>query len=1100
MNVIEGHGTLSMNHLYQYLSCCNTAHSYMYSLFNLLQIKGSHADLSLPPQEQPQPTNQNHVYKRQSNSKPLPFKPLSSVHELVESQGNKNGLNDKHTAVDRSDYNLRHSPYTSQSVPNKPEPVIQRQKSRSNLDLRQTECEINNNKMGGVLGQQNGRTKNRQQNPRKSNCDMRNNNSQEAYKQQSNVQRRNSDRTIDNGGFQDNHPDIIQQLKPNKKSKETTKHTVHDSRGPMKHSRSKHDSGFASEPPLSSDEMYDSGFKQELSSLKGSNLTSSPKSTRRNSDKRQQSVGGPFPQTVRHEFNGYTPASNQHVRSMDNVSLQSAGRTDMSFQNNDPRQYQEYQKRRHGEKTNKHPTSKCEPRSIGQDHRESHPSQDHRPRSSESKSQVSDGADRRQRKSFGDVNTNDNRQQQPSYIENIQPVVKTKSLGDLSQGCTFSLVGQKKYENPQPSIQHTNNVADFTGMQMMRHIRKYKEISQKDKHVSLPMKGRTLDDMDSQMSKYSPESQASEPTSNVMSQVSKGKLTHYGSLQHLPISANENHYPAEPKLTSKVGMLQNREQTPVKPRRCLPQTPGDIFEKKKQMSDLVKTRMSVSSRCSTSSPGSTNSYRASSVDIRTRGVSATPSDREVCALLQENRSNTVWRSQGSPQGMCNTESGCSVSQAIPGPTPQHNSVTMSTNDLRKANSLGSSDYHASVPPGGRLSESGQTTLTSQSTIDSGYTTTDVDNETLSSSSYVKSLQQSAQNLFKRHSQKGDNTLQLQNQSQSKGDNDYTNKGTHSYSNNVKDSHSHTKTWLENHPGTFMNDHYKLSLNTQSEQSNNHGNHNGKEVLCDRNNNKSGKSAEKYYSELDLTQDQKHYRHIQQNKHQSNLTNQNHAHSTRDIERAKSDSGQLKPKGKSVSMSHGLNLISGSSNQQTGPSLSLCQPKFTGSLKDLIGVDKEIVPIETLKLDSSVSTLPGNWKFHGPRRTESSLKLSGKPSLFQLLQNYNLYAVRLRVHDQFVVTDNLRMIECEVVLPSPWMYGKDGLSATSPKGSVPKLGGPNSAFKPVFGGATTSVKSVSMVTILDISPSLLETLEPGQLQKGDLIVEVRKCALNVYKLD
>lgn len=1046
--------------------------------FVYFQLKASHADLSLPPEQLHQSTNQNSAYKRHSHApKSLPFKPLSSVHELVESHGNKNRFSENRVRDENLNVN-GNSSYNSHSFPGKTEATVQRQKSRSNLDLRQTDSEVNNNKMGGVLSQSNGQTKNRHQKSGKqvAESDIRNNNrmeSQEAYKQ-ARVHRQSSDRSLDNGGFVDNHPDLIQQVKnmPLKKSNDNNRQMANDMKAHMKHARTKHDSGFASEPPLSSDEMYDSGFKQELTTQNGNHLTSSPKSVRKSSDKRQQphNVIG-YPVQNRQGFlNGYNPQQNQHVRSLDSFPGQYGPVENTIMSHNGQYSldgYQNYNSVNNANlvngKSDKHVlhSSKSDVRPSGQGHR---------PRSSESPRQIGAGPDTRQRKSLGDANL-----RRKHSFENEQPVVKTKSLGDLSQGCTFSLVGQKKMGKSPPQVQHPTNVTEFSGSQMMKHIRKYKEMSQKDK-PSVPMKGHALDDMDTFIGKCSPESQASEPTSQVKHNV---KPVHYGSLQHLPMSVADSQYQGEPGQTGRGGALQKREQTPLKPRRCLPQTPGDVQEKKKQISDLVKTRMSISSRCSAESPGSSNSNRPGSVDARIRGVSATPSDREVCNLLDENRSNSMWRPQGPPQAMCNTNHHMAQGDSVQGSQDScYGSANVSSNNLRKSGSFGSHDHHAMGPSGGRLSESGQTTLTSQSTIDSGYVTTDLDNEILSTSSYAKSLQQSAQNLFKRHSQKAENSVQLQYQNMPNSDT--TSKGSHSYAPQVKDSHAHTKHWLENHPGTFMNEHnYKMSLNlAQSEQ-------NGSNPHYDRNNNKSGKVPNKYTSELDLTQSQR------QNRNQGHTLNANSGQTARDIERTKSDSGQLRSKGKSVSMSHGLNLIANQPNHTNGPTLTVCQPKFTGSLKDLIGVDKEIVPIETFRLESATSTgtLPGNWKFQGQSRSESSLKLFGKPSLFQLLQNYNLYAVRVKLPEDFVVTDNLRMIECEVLLPSPWIHGKDNSMATSPKGSVPKLGGPNSAFKPVAAGSTSSVKSVSMVTILDFSATLLELLEPGQLQKGDLIVEV-----------
>lgn len=663
-----------------------------------------------------------------------------------------------------------------------------------------------------------------------------------------------------------------------------------------------------------------------------------------------------------------------------------------------------------------------------------------------------------------------------------QPVVKTKSLGDLTEGCTFSLVGQKKPMADQysPPTKTESVVPDFTGSQMMKHMRKYREI-QKTNPGLIPVKGKALDDMDA--FKQDQCINVNKHTPDFINKAGK-KSAHYSSLQHLAMSVVDSQVPQGP--------------APMKPKRCLPQTPGDVHEKKRHMTDIVKSRVSISSESSGTSPNSSNSasVRGNSVEMRSGGVSATPSDREVSELFVGNRSDIMWASPQHPQPVCNNAGSSHVSQH------RHYGNDVS-NNLRKSGSFGSHDQSMVIPPGGRLSESGQTTLTSQSTIDSGYITTDPDHETLSTSSYAKSLQQSAHSLFKRHSQKGDNCKQQQPTNIYKGDNLASFKLAQPSKKYLKDSHAHTRSWLENHPGTFGNEPYTVveteenfqyPENYQDDNMETELHYRGQQLPsrteCDSNNNKHVKKSESRVTELDLTSSEPKIRSSNQRLH-----HQLSEPSVIKCEQYSSVGDNLKSKGKSISMAQGLNLIGKTCDPKLSNNyLSKSQPKFTGSLKDLLGGDRHIVPIETVKHESApvANTLPGSWKYQGLSKSESSLRQLRKHSLFQLLQNYNLCAVRVLLPDNFNITDNIRLIECEVVLPFPYISGKDNSALLSPKGSYAKLGSPNSAFKPVSSGHGSPVKSVSMVTIMEISTELSALIESqSHLQKGDLIIEVNE---------
>ncbi|XP_052813200.1 uncharacterized protein LOC128240561 isoform X2 [Mya arenaria] len=691
----------------------------------------------------------------------------------------------------------------------------------------------------------------------------------------------------------------------------------------------------------------------------------------------------------------------------------------------------------------------------------------------------------KQRKSLGDMHI------PQGYNGERQKVMKAKSLIDLSEGKTFSLVGQRKPENSMSTEgQGQSSVGEFTGSQMMKHIRKYREI-QKSGHGNLLPKGTAIDDMevsiqrDHDLSKSQPNN--NRPNSGYGT--TNGKPMHYGSLQHLPMSTME----PQPQVTS----LKHREQTPLKPRRCLPQTPGNVSEKKRRVSDTLKSRMSVSSQSSNTSPSSSNSAsnRGESADLRQGGVSATPSDREV-DLYIGSKSDNLWAypNHMPTHGPSGDATAYGKQQTCYLPQDGYKGHP-SMNVIRKSGSFGAHDQSIVVAGGGRWSESGQTTLTSQSTTDSGYLTTDPDHDTLSSTNYARTLQQSAHNIFKRHSQKNDNAKGSNHQPVDKVDNFVINKGGNQ-SQKVKDSHAHTQSWLENHPGAFVGDSFKLSVNEQDSEMLNLSQNVTSKPNCvkgrdsrDSNNNKNEKHAQDEVTELDIVQSgikkkQSSNEHPRLSHHLSEM-------SVQDMGKVLEHEALVKPKGRSVSMSQGLNLIGAGSNLNTG-NLTKSQPKFTGSLKDLIGGDKTIVPIETLKLESKVAnnTLPVSFKFQGLSKSESSLKLLGKPSLFQLLQNYNLYAVRVEIPPGFVVSENIRMIECEVALASPWLHARENPVLQSPKGSYAKLGGPNSAFKPVTSGSGSPIKTVSMVTIMELSNEMSSLLNDRQeLQRGDLILEI-----------
>lgn len=1014
----------------------------------------------------------------------------------------------------------------SEPVPNisNSYPFIKRgnRKSQSLADLTDTGTEINNNRnMGGALSHSNAHPRPKvpppgppPPKPQRTHVTDIPSNSVDNRPTQEVV-------NIDRNG---NRPDVLCNVSVSSTGNIKINSGRERRAGSDPQKRTKHDSGFHSEAPLSGDELYHSGFKQDLSQCvrNGKQMTSSPIAVEivpqdyNNHVQRNHSNPRAQPLAAGHGYNQSNSGTryNQPSEHRSGDSNVRQGQSDIrQSQNNNsveyirgsdamgptsqthPKPVQKNQSARTVEQmkqnvqagpnpVNKHPYQ-TRPTNMKKNspiqHQNSVPSSESRLRSCEKPVQRRSN-ELKSRKSLGNVTEG-----QMLNTNHHDTVVKAQSLGDLSVGCTFSLVGQKKMDSPNNS-QNT----DFTGTQLMKHIRNYREMTQNGKNGNVPFKSKTVDDIDNYGQYYQG---GQEP---VRGGSSINKLKHYGSLQHLPVSCDS--YNTQTAANNPKPVTY-REKTPLKPRR-LPQTPGDVHEKKRQITDMMKSRMSVDS--SSTSPSSAGSNRGTSIEPRPGGISATPSvsDREVSELFQGDRSDKLWKHSGI-QKVCNNVDSKNAASHVP---PSYSETCNMSGSLHKSSSFGLHDQGLVHSSGGRLSESGQTTLTSQSTIDSGYITNDPDPDTMSTSSYAKTLKQSAQSLYvsnKLYQPPKPETHQSQNSCSKQDTSNYIefngvstfSKGDHSQHTNpkIKEGNSnyvsgnyssvkhykdsHTRNWLENHPGTFMNDQLKVK---------------SFEEKTDKNNNKHPKIPEDSVSDSNLSQslpgNRLSYGKQPLSHHKSEV-------SAKDVERQNHGNLTCKSKGKSISMSQGLNLIGHQDDylQNSGSFLSKSQTKFTGSLKDLIGTDKQIIPIETLRLESanSTNTLPGSWKYQTRARSESSLKFLGKPSVFQLLQNYNLYAVRLRIPDNFVVMDNVRVIECEVVLSTPWLHGKDSTSAMSPKGCYAKLGGPNSAFRPVAMGGTLPIKSVSMMTVMEVSNQLTEMIESGQLMKGDLLIEVMK---------
>ena len=694
-------------------------------------------------------------------------------------------------------------------------------------------------------------------------------------------------------------------------------------------------------------------------------------------------------------------------------------------------------------------------------------------------------------------------------IENGEPVLRAKSLGDLQTGCAFSIVGQRKSENDP-----VNEPEEFTGSKLTAYYRKIREMKKESKHGSLPFRGRNVDLEGLSQVAEKMESQMQEQTGNqqIGFAMKTDRPKHYGSLQHLPMTGSS--YSNTERESRQVVATRKHIKTPMKPKRCLPQVPADTDQKKRQVTDVMKVRMSAGSQ-SSSSPSSSQSNRAGSSEGRYGfPPNTTPADREVSDLLDnpplDNTDGRVNNNVGFVTNLLPSK------QILPSELYSHPAIDSINNSTNLHGTHPNQHFVAST--GGRLSESGQTTLTSQSTIDSGYATNDPDHEMIPTSIYAKSLKQSAQSLYKNNKLlKPSKDLyqshvkpehlpiqsrELNNPDTSTKENQIPQERTstankeHVQMRHVKDVH--TQDWVNKLQSSSISGGHdagppnksrhqyqslgSLSVQDAPKHTKMDNNNNARHSMTRLTQNSMSESFPKdcHTRVPDLSKVGTYPPKRQQlSHHPSEL-------SVKDIERMNQEHGQIRSKGKSLSMAQGLNLIDSSKDFNHGLSLAKTHPKFTGSLKDLIGVGKQIVPVEILKREDFHQST-GTLFTASSGQQETSLKSLGKPSLFQVLQNYNLYTVRMQVPEHFSIVDNIRMIECEVVLPSSYIFG--GETPLSPKGNYAKIGGPNSAFRPVVSGIST-VKTVSMVTVLDISEELIQTFHTGQVRKGDLIIEVR----------
>ncbi|KAK3577140.1 hypothetical protein CHS0354_037476 [Potamilus streckersoni] len=555
-------------------------------------------------------------------------------------------------------------------------------------------------------------------------------------------------------------------------------------------------------------------------------------------------------------------------------------------------------------------------------------------------------------------------------------VSRSHSLADLTSGLTFSLVGQKKAD----SVQHLPNDIDQ---------RNVIPNNQRDFVGNVPKNNEN--------------------------------------------SCNNKRFMSLQNLSACVNILDEKQISCAKldekrPRR-LPEVPCgvDINEKRRQVSDFMKMRMTLSSQGSLSPRSISTSNNSSS---RQGGVSTTPSDREVSALLAPDKALQNNASSSLGMDLYNLNLTDENHSQV---TKKHTHLSHSVRSLDSFNSQDHSMSCFSRVPSSGMSESGLTTLTSQSTVDSGYITNDAESDVPSTSNYARSIKQSAQNFYT--------------------SNKYFKSAVH---HNNKPN-ADTRTWIEkqvSQPNTENRASFVVpGSNTLPRM-----------ASYSRTDNSDSTIGTESSAENDKVST---FRNTQP--HTSNLHR----------------------KGISNSMSFGLNTA----GSDSGFKLSNFQNCPVGSLQDL-SKHKPFVysehfhkGSENSEADPLSKTWPEELKFSiNNKQSNYTTRSLRRPSLFLILQIYELCPVRLKLPDNVAIFDLIKLIECEVMLPSLWSGNKNSdQTVSSPKGNHAQLGGPGSAFKPVKSG-NSSMAPITMVSVVQISSKFADYCEEGNIMKGDLIIE------------
>lgn len=110
-----------------------------------------------------------------------------------------------------------------------------------------------------------------------------------------------------------------------------------------------------------------------------------------------------------------------------------------------------------------------------------------------------------------------------------------------------------------------------------------------------------------------------------------------------------------------------------------------------------------------------------------------------------------------------------------------------------------------------------------------------------------------------------------------------------------------------------------------------------------------------------------------------------------------------------------------------------------------------------------------------------------PSLFQLLQSYDLHPLYLKLCDNLPASDFITFSDCSIVLSNIKLDKRDAIAISTPQGKCATIGGPGSAFTPVKNAAVSTSSTFTMVTVASVTTHAGCDFEG--IQKGDIVIEV-----------
>lgn len=613
-----------------------------------------------------------------------------------------------------------------------------------------------------------------------------------------------------------------------------------------------------------------------------------------------------------------------------------------------------------------------------------------------------------------------------------ESVSRAHSVGDLSTGLTFSVVGQRKAD----SIQTPNNssfkpVAIDNGNVKKSTGKTYPTTSDPKRKESARKCAENKKDLQNTLR-------------DLLTNISETKERECAKTQNANSNSNK----------------RDTTTTPIKPKRALPSVPqGQVDDRKKHYTEMVKIRMSEHSRNGQSSSSGTSS------SVRT--VLDTPLDKEVSDYLGNDRE--------SCPGMLENV--------------QFNKENNGNISHRKGDNLHHDTLNVSIPLSVRSCDSGQATITSlSSTVDSGYLTNEAENDMYSSVSYTKCLQKSAQNFYSKktpvvHSQSlhNESTKHLQESVKSAKHIQESAKHLQESTKSAKQLQESAKgaKYLQESaipvPGHLRNERTTISF---KEKDNNSG-----------------------------------MRTFPRSGHSTSISNDNYLESIASKVIQETQKSKLKVCDKPMKYSS-MKQLPTSDLMAEGQRLQ--QPKsqgqnmsvFKSEIDELKQINKnEVINVKTKVAktvhcesspqtegegqipvtESHYNTLPGNWKYQNNQNLNDN-SVKRLPSLHQLSQTYRFIPVTLSIGLEYNILDHLHLCEnCVMLQNTKKTLKRESPAMSPPQGKYARLGGPGSAFKPV------KVSDTSMYSVISVK-EVSNVFHHKILQKGDILIEVCNCLL------